>query len=163
MVGAARRARSDCCLARPNKSVSANKRSRFVLFRLARDSDSGQQRHQRAEQFRSDNRLNDSGVQKTRQLRSQFQNFDLEVLFIDFNCRLHIQVSCPIFHQAITHTRERCLLRSGHLVVEVETMFRVLRSHRFSINRLKLRRYLSTRCETLPPKLELSFRVTRVP
>ena len=81
----------------------------------------------------------------------------------DFNCRLHVQVSCPIFRQAVTHTRERCLLRSGHLLVEIETMFRVLRSHRFSINRLKLRRYLSTRYETLPPKLEVSFSVTRVP
>ena len=162
MVGAARRARSDCYLAGPNKSVSGNKRKRFVLFRLARDSDSGKQRHQRAEQFRSDKDLNDSGVQKTRRLRSQFQNFDLEVLFIDFNCRLHVQVSCPIFHQAVTHTRERCPLRSGYLLVEVETMFRVLRSHRFSINRLKLRRYLSTRFGRLPPKLDVSFRLTRV-
>ena len=40
-------------------------------------------------------------------------------------------------------------------------MFRVLRSHRFSINRLKLRRYLSTRFETLPPKLEVSFQASR--
>ena len=94
--------------------------------------------------------------------RSRFQNFDLQVLFIDFNCRLHVQVSCPIFHQAVTHTRERCLLCSRHLPVEVETMFRVLRSHYRSISRLKLRRYLSTRFATVPPKLEVNFKVTHV-
>jgi hypothetical protein len=36
------------------------------------------------------------------------------------------------------------------------------RSHGFSINRLKLCRYLSTRRETAPPKLEVSLKVTHV-
>src|SRR6266481_8786882 len=36
------------------------------------------------------------------------------------------------------------------------------RSYRFSISRLKLRRYLSTRFETVPPKLEVNFKVTHV-
>jgi len=41
-----------------------NKRKRFVLFRLARDSDSGRQRHQRAERFRSDKGFDNSGIQR---------------------------------------------------------------------------------------------------
>ena len=58
--------------------------------------------------------------------------------------------------------KKQCRLRLESLASLGRTNVSRFRSHCSSISRLKLRRYLSTRFETAPPKLEVSLNVIRV-